>query len=549
LAKPKSERPSEPKPANPDPKDSPVTVGRTQWDALVDIVKILGNGAPYFLIIVVAGFGFYKFQEAQRTAQAEATKNYEQQLSAANKALIETYQSLGTISGTQIKNLSDMLELHGKATTRTQELQQAQEQLRKQAEQQTATLDQARREAEVAVDRKKQVEADREKLDIELSKGRIELEKGRTELDKLEVALQARKLNLTDSAEQVSLLRGRMLELAQAVKDENPEAGDLAIRILGQNDLSSPTKLVSEASRTGTFPEALKDLIGRSEAELINLLRNDSHFAFIINRGGSTFLAAGPPANNVFQDIIQIETDGTRIVSAGKYDGVLFGIQLPNEDDWYSTMPIIIRTTVNSMYTSNGKENEPDWDLGEMEPSEIIRSLTYKPRYLNIDQFREVIPPKFQNIVVSFNRVHFSMYDRSRNFDAASLLALPGIPGDVRDTAVKLLNAAVKSQIRDAANYVVEVPPNRVLGQAAAIILHPDFEFISGQPVDGTGETREQKKSVLLVGHYDYKTGGWYQSETRRERIATFRFSQQEASPWKLEQLSSALKEKPLAEK
>jgi hypothetical protein len=114
----------------------PVT-GRTQWDALVDIMRMLGNAAPYLLIVGLAVFGFYKVQELNQQrdldlqkARETATEEYRQQLAAANKALIETYQAMGNISGTQIKNLSDMLELHAKATTRTQALQENEEQQR-----------------------------------------------------------------------------------------------------------------------------------------------------------------------------------------------------------------------------------------------------------------------------------------------------------------------------------------------------------------------------------------------------------------------------------
>src|SRR5882672_8261550 len=152
-------------------------VGRTQWDAFVEIFAILGRGAPYFLVLAVGGFGFYKFQEAQRTAQAEATKQYEEQLNHANQALIKTYESMGSISGAQIKNLTAMLELHGTATARTQELQKSQEELRKQADELIARSDKAAREAELATAQKKQAELDVKSLGEVIARNRAELQR------------------------------------------------------------------------------------------------------------------------------------------------------------------------------------------------------------------------------------------------------------------------------------------------------------------------------------------------------------------------------------
>jgi len=103
-----------------------VTVGRTQWDALVDIFKALGSIAPYLAFIGLVLFFFYKFSQLSqqsasdlRKAQEDATKHYETQIATANKVLVETYDQIGKMSASQIKNLNDMLDIHAKTTKST----------------------------------------------------------------------------------------------------------------------------------------------------------------------------------------------------------------------------------------------------------------------------------------------------------------------------------------------------------------------------------------------------------------------------------------------
>jgi hypothetical protein len=179
-----------------DSSDVPGVTGRTQWDALVDVLRLLGNAGPYLILVGLVVFGFYKFQEQSQQREIDlqkvretATESYRQQLSAANKALVDTYQAMGNISGTQIKNVSDMLELHAKATARTQEMQRAQEQ-------QLSKLNQAQHEVETASDQKKRAES-------ELKGVQDSVARDRAELERLETALKEGKRNLSDSAVQV----------------------------------------------------------------------------------------------------------------------------------------------------------------------------------------------------------------------------------------------------------------------------------------------------------------------------------------------------------
>jgi tetratricopeptide (TPR) repeat protein len=122
--------------------------GHTQWDAVIEIVRLLGRAAPYILILSASVFAVYKYIElsqqivtAERKAQSEAQKIYQDQLANANERLIKTYTAMGEISGTQINNLKDMFALHAQTTGRIQKLQESEEALRREVEQQRTKLE------------------------------------------------------------------------------------------------------------------------------------------------------------------------------------------------------------------------------------------------------------------------------------------------------------------------------------------------------------------------------------------------------------------------
>src|SRR5262245_38116486 len=87
------------------PDSSP---GHTQWDAALEVLRLMGRAAPYVLILAASAFAVYKYFELnqhtierERTAQNEAQRLYQGQISDANQRLRETYVSMGEISKTQ----------------------------------------------------------------------------------------------------------------------------------------------------------------------------------------------------------------------------------------------------------------------------------------------------------------------------------------------------------------------------------------------------------------------------------------------------------------
>jgi hypothetical protein len=521
------------------PEATQVVTGRTQWDAAVDIMRLLGAGGPYLLLVGLVIFGFYKFQELSQQREGDlqkgrelATEQYRQQLAAANKALVDTYQAMGNISGVQIKNLSDMLELHAKATTRTQELQQNEEQAR-------IKLEEATRGAEKASNQKIQIE-------LELNKIQDSVSRDKLELDRLEKSISEGKRNLSDSATQVQAIRDKMIELAHAVRNQqNSKAQQLAGTILQEN--SEP--LVARASVPDA--DALKGLIGLSDADTVATLVNDNNTAFVVRSSmpvgadDHSLLAAQTLSGNLFRNLVLLGSDGNRIVSASLMDS-LFGTLTPDEDNWYSqNTELILQSKSSASGRHIGQPNDRVWDIENI--GRVLKNYNRKLPYLTLEQLSHEAPDLFDWFKSSpFCALACGMSVRAKDFDAdmlfGSAFAGLGVPRDLRESAVRLFNAAVKQQIPVATNLITDPSSSPDLpGQVAAIVLHPDFEFTRYVPV-GSSDSTTSANSATLVGHYDYRTHGFRKYGLARERAATFTFSR-DGTTWRLEKLTTGAQE------
>jgi len=123
------------------------SVGRTGWDAALEALRLFGKGAPYIVIIVGAVFAVYKFQEQSVQHERDRQRNQDaaaevlrQHVTATNDALVKSYEAMGKISGSQITNLSNTLNLEAEVSKRIQEGFQRQIAARKQFEDEVSKL-------------------------------------------------------------------------------------------------------------------------------------------------------------------------------------------------------------------------------------------------------------------------------------------------------------------------------------------------------------------------------------------------------------------------
>src|SRR5215813_5968383 len=140
--------------SNAEPEQHPTgSIGRNQWDALVDTIDRLGRQLGparllalinFVLVIgVVAGsvYVLYLFNQdsiKSRDSIIEAYKSAstvtQKLMTTASDTVNKTYQGLGEISDKQIHNLKATLELHAKLTDELQGIRQKSEKLAREVE-------------------------------------------------------------------------------------------------------------------------------------------------------------------------------------------------------------------------------------------------------------------------------------------------------------------------------------------------------------------------------------------------------------------------------
>jgi hypothetical protein len=126
--------------------------GRTAWDAVVDVFKLLGKGGPYVLILVGSAYAMYMFfqfsekhTDDMRKSQLEFTKNFQDQITATNEVIRKTYAAIATISSDQVKTINDLFKLSREAIEHNQQLFAQTEDRRKQLDDAKSQFDEVTR--------------------------------------------------------------------------------------------------------------------------------------------------------------------------------------------------------------------------------------------------------------------------------------------------------------------------------------------------------------------------------------------------------------------
>ena len=159
------------------------TVGRTPYDAVVELFYLLGNSLPYIVILAMFVYSFVKISESYQQARVDISEEYAQRVEALNQLLQSSFSEIDRSRKSQIEILEKFSQVNkiisvmvaenqeNLNTSRTrmfdaqQKLQDAQtlanklKQTNKQLEKQTwaaeSLIDQARRLAAFVSDNKK----------------------------------------------------------------------------------------------------------------------------------------------------------------------------------------------------------------------------------------------------------------------------------------------------------------------------------------------------------------------------------------------------------
>src|SRR5262245_4407975 len=154
--------------SNAEPEQHPTgSIGRNQWDALVDTIDRLGRQLGparllalinFILVIgVVAGsvYVLYLFNQDSIKSRNSIIEAYQSAstvtqklMTTASETVNKTYQGLGEISDKQIQNLKATLELHAKLTDELQGIRQKYDELARKVEAGTKQLAEEQRQFE-----------------------------------------------------------------------------------------------------------------------------------------------------------------------------------------------------------------------------------------------------------------------------------------------------------------------------------------------------------------------------------------------------------------
>ena len=365
---------------------------RSYADLGVEMIRTLGKLGPVTIVVGGLLFAGYMYYQALTEAQFKADQQNQEKLEAAQKALIETYDSISALSQKQLSNVQQMLDLHDAVAAATEKQRSLQneaetkaeaaraeaeaaraevaklkadaEALRNEAEaaqrQSEAALAQAERAKEEAMQLRKDAEAlrtDTQKMALlrnqaerELAKLEEDRVKLQNEHDKVQDELRKRRETLSARAKQIEELKAQLEELATQVAGAAPVDGEsgtdgsrLAQKILEQEASQQPRNLLmAAAQRPGQESfSALIGLDGLKESVLRPLLEEGLGFAGWIRLATRdeteiTYFGILDTEDDAYISPLIISLDEGRVfdVLAGKR---IFALRLPDVADWDST--------------------------------------------------------------------------------------------------------------------------------------------------------------------------------------------------------------------
>ena len=352
---------------------------RSYADLGVEMIRTLGKLGPVTIVVGGLLFAGYMYYQALTEAQFKADQQNQQKLEAAQKALIQTYESISALSEKQLANVEQTLNLHDAVTKATQErrtqLAKLQKEAEAQAEKARTDAEEARAEAELARVEKAKLRAETEtaKQDAEQLRAQQEalrsdsekmallrdqakrelakLEEDRVKLqreyDKVEEDLRKRRQSLNVRAMEIENLKRELDTLASQVMGavpEDPESWDelkrLAERILIREATQQPRKLLLAAAQNPGEDNltALRGLDGLKDEILRPILEEGLGFKAWVRftdekYNETTYFGILDTKESSYLSPLAIFMDEGRVfdVLTGKR---IFALRFPDVEDW-----------------------------------------------------------------------------------------------------------------------------------------------------------------------------------------------------------------------
>jgi chromosome segregation ATPase len=241
-------------------------VGRSYADFGVEIIQIMGKLGPVTIIVAGLLFAFYMFYQALADAQLKADQQNQQKLDAAQKALVETYESISTLSQKQIANVQQMLDLHDELAKATEDRRTQLGKIQDKAEEDAKII---RAEAEAARAEARTARAEVAALTAAASALRAEADAARSEARTTLAQAEAAKRE----AEVLRAEAQNMNAAAVTAKAEAEAARALAdaAKTEAKNARAESEAALAERNRTQAEVEAAQENADAAKTELMTL--------------------------------------------------------------------------------------------------------------------------------------------------------------------------------------------------------------------------------------------------------------------------------------
>lgn len=482
------------------------TVGRTPWDAAVEVGRLLGILTPILIVFAGAVYGFYKYlqlyensQKALNAARTEMRLAYKEELQAANQALRDTTKHMSDLSSKQLIDIDSQLQLRKKMDDEIEKQRNKLYDAQKQAEKEIQNLEKARAKFEQF-----------QKEYNNLQKNKMTLENRLKDLNittkKLEDDLKKKKRSISTYGENIEDLVKKLLNLSNLIIDGNEEESkQLALSI---RETYADPKEILIALTNSPFSESEKlllTLLGMSEKKVKEAIEQGLNYSLWFkaveteDSSGAGYAGVVQQKKDILEKVIFIEVTNGKVsdIELLNYTMIVTAAEVNN---WYKMVNYLVSDDGSELTNIDGQS----WSFekllasigltaklvfGEFQDINIINFSQFMDEYRSFYDFSKAKDDDFVYII--------RMNERAKNYDAQKRIgkSLYSFPKDLSEVIIRFLNAVVNKE-EDIAKTMLDDSINpEVLGVLAATVLKDDFEIISAD-LKGHDELIQQSTPI-----------------------------------------------------
>ena len=470
--------------------------------AASELIKALGSATPYFVIVLMAGWGFLEFQKLEQAkleviqnAQKEAQNQYGKQIEELNKNIRESYKDVSDISSKQIKNVRDLITLYDDVKKKVDGLQKE-------------TEDHAKK-AKLAGDQMDSLLAVKTRTEKELKELQDALVENRIKLQNIEEKRNKKSQSLRESVDEIADLRQKIRDLALQVRNDyrsdSTRSISLAEKYLTEvtgDIVNLLTELRTDAGRS--FDSVAKLLIGTSMNEIRPVIekgvgyklwlgssssRSASQQPQGVGDGEIEYVGVGEIDGKMLRNVVQLKANNDRVEAVVVRD-YWIGFQIPKENNWLDFDGMVVSFGQSGANFYYADELEEHWHIstklifGTFFVEPIFGDDIYV-KYFEFDEFAN----RFPDLLAYFHEtdiraiaskkpyLNFAMIRNADKFDTRTLY-IPDFDefDELFDSFSEIALAAVQRNPDSVSELLSGSVAPDMLGLLGAIVLQPEFK-------------------------------------------------------------------------